>query len=68
MCSSDLSRVDIYVSARPTDTDILIDEEDENECNVVLYIDSSDSDSVDNTANLTAVKKPRMISVDCSLT
>ena len=62
------SRVDIYVSARPTDTDILIDEEDENECNVVLYIDSSDSDSVDNTANLTTVKRPRMISVDCSLT
>ena len=61
------SRVDIYVSARPTDTDILIDEEDENECNVVLYIDSSDSDSTDNTANLTTVKRPRMISVDCSL-
>lgn len=62
------SRVEIYVSARPTDTDILIDEEDENECNAVLYIDSSDSDSVDNTANLTTVKRPRMISVDCSLT
>lgn len=61
------SRVDIYVSARPTDIDILIDEDDENECNVVLYIDSSDSDSVDNTANLTTVKRPRMISVDCSL-
>ena len=62
------SRVEIYVSARPTDTDILIDEEDENECNAVLYINSSDSDSVDNTANLTTVKRPRMISVDCSLT
>ena len=62
------SRVEIYVSARPTDTDILIDEEDENECNAVLYIDSSDSDSVNNTANLTTVKRPRMISVDCSLT
>ena len=62
------SRVEIYVSARPTDTDILIDEEDENECNAILYIDSSDSDSVDNTANLTTAKRPRMISVDCSLT
>lgn len=62
------SRVDIYVSARPTDTDILIDSEDENECNAVLYIDSADSDSLTNTsANLTNVKRPRMISVDCSL-
>lgn len=59
--------VEIHVSLRPLDSDlVLIDDEAQN--NVVLLIDSSD-DMVSGEAltNLSPTKKERMISVECSL-
>ena len=56
--------VDIYVSLRPIDKDLIINSKTQSE-NSVLMIDSTDlnSVSVNNIENLTSVKRPRMISV-----
>ena len=62
-----LSRyVDVYVSARPVDPDLIINQKETNTGNTVLYIDSYDGDSLgNNTSNLTTSKRDRMISVTC---
>ena len=62
-----LSRyVDVYVSVRPVDPDLVIDQKETNTGNTVLYIDSYDGNSLgNNTANLTTSKRDRMISVSC---
>lgn len=56
--------IDIYVSLRPIDKDLVISSKNES-LNSVLMIDSTDlnSVSVNNIENLTSVKRPRMISV-----
>lgn len=51
--------VDIYVSMRPTDENLLIESSIEDANNSVLYIDTSDSDE-----KLDEDKKPRMISLE----
>lgn len=58
--------VDIYVSMRPIDEDLVIESTSSITGNSVLYIDSSDSDSSQtNSSNLTSDKRPRMISIKC---
>lgn len=56
--------VDIYVSLRPIDEDLVIESTSKINSNSVLYIDSSDS-SGDLTTNISADKYPRMIYVKC---
>lgn len=50
--------VDIYISMRPTDEDLLIESSVEDANNSILYIDTADADN-----KLTEDKKPRMISL-----
>lgn len=59
--------VEIHVSMRPLDGDLVLsDTEDHN--NVVLLIDSSDTNSqLQTVTNLTQAKRERFISVECSL-
>ena len=58
--------VDIYVSARPVDTNLVPDTSDIAQNSVVLYVDSADDDSYTVT-NLASVKKERLLSVECEL-
>lgn len=56
--------VDIYVSMRPIDEDLVIDSTNSINNNSVLYIDSTDSDSSTGTVgNISSDKRPRMISI-----
>lgn len=58
--------VDIYVSMRPIDSDLIISTSmDTNTGSTVLYIDSYDNTSLNNTADLTSSKRQRMISISC---
>lgn len=57
--------VDVYVSLRPIDSDILLDSLSANTNNSILYIDSFDSNQTEQNQNLTSAKLARMISVDC---
>ena len=58
--------IDIYVSMRPIDEDLVVENTDDVESSSVLYIDSYDKDSsTSTTSNLTDDKEPRMISVTC---
>nr|DAL61213.1 MAG TPA_asm: baseplate wedge protein [Caudoviricetes sp.] len=65
--------VDIYVCMRPYDKNLVINADSSGSVsqtrnNLVLYIDSADSASTTDTGtitNLTADKRPRMISVTC---
>ena len=57
--------VDVYVSMRPIDPDLIIDQSEVETGNTVLYIDSYDGTSINGTANLTTSKRERMISVSC---
>ena len=58
--------VDIYVSMRPIDSDLIISTSmDINTGSTVLYIDSYDNTSLNNTADLTSSKRQRMISISC---
>lgn len=58
--------IDIYISMRPTDQNLEI-VKTSGVANTVLMIDSADMDSVsgNNIQNLSAEKKPRMISISC---
>jgi hypothetical protein len=57
--------VDIYVSMRPVDENLVIDTSSSTG-SAVLYIDSYDNNtSGENTSNLTSDKRSRMISVNC---
>lgn len=58
--------VDIYISMRPIDKNLEITRNSDI-ANTVLMIDSADMNSVtgNNIQNLTAEKKPRMISISC---
>ena len=57
--------VDVYISLRPIDSDILLDSLTANNSNSILYIDSFDSGQLSQNQNLTNAKLARMISVDC---
>lgn len=57
--------VDFYVSFRPIDPDIQIDLSGAQSGSTVLYIDSYDGTSINNTMNLTTDKRNRMIYVNC---
>lgn len=60
--------LDIYVSMRPVDSDLILDKDIPEENNAVLYIDTQDTDSSElNITNLTSVRRPRMISVEVEL-
>jgi len=62
------SYVDIYVSARPSDKNLIPDTDDIVQNSVVLYADSADEDSTQlQVTNLSATKKERMISIECEL-
>ena len=57
--------LDVYVSMRPIDGDIIYKGRDDKK-RTVLYIDSYDSSaSGNNLSNISEIKKPRMISVTC---
>ena len=62
--------VDVYISMRPIDNNLKLESRGDVENNSInlrsiLYIDSSDAESINNTRNLTLDKKSRMISVNC---
>jgi len=61
--------VEVYVSARPVDKNLIPSTTDATQNSIVLYADSADSDSTGDVAtnNLSAVKKERVISVECEL-
>lgn len=60
--------VDIYVSMRPVDKDLVPDETDQAQNSIVLYVDSADDDSTSAVmTNLTLDKKERLLSVECEL-
>ena len=57
--------LDVYVSMRPIDGDIIYKGRDDKK-RTVLYIDSYDSSaSGNNLSNISEIKKPCMISVTC---
>lgn len=58
--------VDIYVSARPVDKNLVPAVDDLSQNSIVLYADSADADSF-TTTNLSSVKKERVLSVECEL-
>ena len=58
--------VDIYVSARPVDKNLVPATDDVYQNSIVLYADSADADSFTVT-NLSSVKKERVLSVECEL-
>lgn len=60
--------VDVFVSVRPVDKDLVPDDTDEAQNSIVLYVDSADEDSTSAImTNLTLDKKERLISVECDL-
>lgn len=60
--------VDIYVSVRPVDKDLVPEVADQAQNSIVLYVDSADEDSTTATmTNLTLAKKERLLSVECEL-
>lgn len=60
--------VEILVSFRPVDLDLVPDLSDSDQNSIVIYVDSSDGASTTSvTTNLTAAKKERLLSVECEL-
>lgn len=60
--------VDIYVSVRPVDKDLVPEDTDQAQNSIVLYVDSADEDSTSAAmTNLTLDKKERLLSVECDL-
>ena len=62
--------IDIYISMRPIDNNLKLETKGDVEnksinLRSILYIDSSDAESINNTKNLTLDKRSRMISVKC---
>lgn len=57
--------VDIYLSLRPVDANLIIDTESKQGGSTVLYIDTQDGTSIAGTSNLTSYKQLRMTSVSC---
>lgn len=58
--------VDIYVSMRPVDENLVTSTSSSSAGSAVLYIDSYDNNtSGENTSNLTSDKRSRMISINC---
>lgn len=62
--------IDVYISMRPIDNNLKLESRGDVEnssinLRSILYIDSSDAESANNTRNLTLDKKSRMISVNC---
>ena len=62
--------IDIYISMRPIDNNLKLETKGDVEnksinLRSILYIDSSDAESTNNTKNLTLDKRSRMISVKC---
>ena len=58
--------VEVYVSARPVDKNLVPSTDDLAQNSVVLYADSADTDSYTVT-NLSSAKKERVLSVECEL-
>lgn len=57
--------VDFYVSFRPIDPDLQIDLSESTSGATVLYVDSYDGASINNTIDLTTDKRNRMIYINC---
>ena len=58
--------VDIYVSVRPIDKDLIPSEDDTTQNSIVLYADTMDADAYV-TTNLSSLKKKRNLSIGCEL-